>query len=191
VNTQVRVQVTLADEHLVAHRAWVLAIVGAGVYLLMALAETLGDETAATDLAHVWLHTEVTILVIQQRLLCLEILTTLGARVWLQIRVHSLVYNEIALALESLAARRAVVVELTRVRGRVLRETDLAAKRLVACRTLKRFLARVLAHVLLQFVIRLVLLAAFRTHFRSPLPSHRRLFLLPFLIVIALLRHYV
>ena len=66
MNAQVRVQVTLADEHLVAHRAWILAIISAGVYLLMTLAEALSDETAAADLAHVWLHAEMTILMIQQ-----------------------------------------------------------------------------------------------------------------------------
>jgi len=56
VNAQMRVEVTLADKHLVAHRARILAIVRARVDLLMTLAETLGDETAAADLAHVRLH---------------------------------------------------------------------------------------------------------------------------------------
>lgn len=64
VNAQMRIEITLADKHLVAHRARVLAIVRARVYLLMTLAEALGDETAATDLAHVRFYAEMTVFVV-------------------------------------------------------------------------------------------------------------------------------
>lgn len=187
VDAQVRIEITLADEHLLAHHARILAIVRAGVYLLMALAKTFGDETATADLADVRLHAEVTILVVQQRLLRLEVLSARCARIRLHVRVHSLVYDEIALTLESLAASRAIVIELTGVGGRVLRETDLAAKRLLARRALKRLLARVLAHVFLQFVIRSILLAARHAHLRTPLLPHHRFLLLRLTAVVAAL----
>lgn len=81
VYTQMRIEVTLADEHLVAHHAWILAIVHARVYLLVALTKAFGDKTAATYLAHVRLHAQVTVLMVQQRLLRLEVLATRVTRI--------------------------------------------------------------------------------------------------------------
>jgi len=168
-----RIEITLADEHLVAYRAWKLAIVCARVYLLMALAESFGDETAAASFANERLHAEMAIFVIQQRLLRLEILTTSLARIWFQIRVHSLVYDKIALALKSLATCGATVIKLTCMHSRMLRKTDFTAKCFSAHSALKRFFACMLAHVFLQLVVRPILLAAFRAFFHGPLASHR------------------
>lgn len=185
-----RVKVTLADEHLVAHRARKLTIVRAGVYLLMALAETLGYEATATDLTDEWLQAEMTVFMVQQRLFRLEMLAARLARIRFHVRMNSLVYNEIALGLKSLAARGTTVIELAGMRGRVLREADFAAERFPAHGALKWFLACVLAHVLLQLIIRPILLATLRALFHGPLASHCRLFLLFVRIVVALLRQH-
>jgi len=168
-----RIEIALADEHLVAYRARKLAIVCAGVYFLVALAEALGDETTAASLANERFHAEMAVFVIQQRLFRLEILTASLARIRFQIRVHSLVHNKIALALKSLATRGATVIKLTCMHSRMLRKTDFTAKCFSAHSALKRFFACMLAHVLLQLVIRSILLAAFCALFHGPFASHR------------------
>jgi hypothetical protein len=151
VDPEVGVEVALADEHLVADDAGVLPVVHAGVYLLVALAEALGDEAPAAYLAGVGLDAHVPVLVVQQGLLRLEVLAAGRAGVGLEVRVDALVDDQVALALEALAAGRAIEVELAGVGGRVLGEPDLTAEGLLAEDALERLLARVLAHVLLQF----------------------------------------
>lgn len=108
------------------------------------------------------------VLVVEQRLLGLEILPASFTGIGLQIRVHSLMYDQVALALEPLAACGAAVVELSRVGRRVLGQSNFTAKRLLAHGALKGLFTRVLSHVLLQFVVGPVLLAAMRANLGRP-----------------------
>lgn len=65
---------------------------------------TFSNKTTATRVAHIGLHAQMPIGVVEQRLFRFEIATARSTRVRFDVRMHPLMHHQVAFALETLAA---------------------------------------------------------------------------------------